>query len=509
MRRILHYILPYLLTSLALCAAGIAAHVVTTLTPVVVVSLFFVPVVLFAALPFGIGPAIFAVVATVLLARYFFYAPIFSFAVDDPVQLLDLVIFTGTAALVGPLADWARRSARTARQREERLRQLYEVGRRLAAVAETAQIPSEIVQDVWRTTGHACAILLPQNGAPLLAARIGEEQFEDADRMAGDRLWHALATEPAQAAIVTPRWLLHPILHGRQPLGLLAIGRTAQPPEPLFMSALLELIATALERMQAAARSEAARVDAKANQLRDAILGSISHDLRTPLAAILGSASTLETYGPLCSEPERIALAVAIREQAERLDHFLGRLFDLTRIRAGRLQPSLEPVDLSEVIEGALRHNRQLLAQHRIEVSLPPHLPMPLADAVLLQQALVNIVENAAKYTPAGSLILIGAFAAARHVELYVRDSGRGLTPEQTERIFNRFYRVAEGNDEPSGTGLGLTISRAFIEACNGSISADSPGPGKGTTLRIRLPLADSRAAAGSPDTGGSATGVP
>lgn len=492
MRRILHHLLPYFLTSLALCAAGIAAHVVTTLTPVVVVSLFFVPVVLFAALPFGIGPAIFAVVATVLLARYFFYAPIFSFAVDDPVQLLDLVIFTGTAALVGPLADWARRSARTTKQREERLRQLYEVGRRLAAVAETAQIPSEIVQDVWRTTGHACAILLPQDNRPLPVAQIGDEAFETSDRLAAERLWHGLAEDtPGPISAITVRWQLHAIQHGRRPLALLAIGHDGQPIEPLFLSALLELIATALERMQAAERSEAARIDAKANSLRDAIIGSITHDLRTPLAAILGSASTLENYGPLCSEPERVGLATAIREEAERLDRFLGRLFDMTRIRAGRLQPVLAPVDLDEVIEAALRHNRVLLEKYRVEVSLPPHLPMPKADALLLQQVLTNVIENAAKYAPVGSLILIGAFATARVIELFVRDSGRGLTPAQTEQIFDSFYRVADGAQAPSGTGLGLTISRAFIEACGGSIRAESPGPGQGTTIRIQLPMAE------------------
>lgn len=491
MRRVLHYLLPYILTSLALCAAGIAAHVVTTLTPVVVVSLFFVPVVLMAALPFGIGPAIFAVVATVLLARYFFYAPIFSFAVDDPVQLLDLVIFTGTAALVGPLADWARRSARNVKQRETRLQQLYEAGRDLAAVAETAQIPFAIVKDVRRTTGHACALVLSQQGTLRLVASTGGEAFEAADQLAAERLWQAVTEAGAQDPVLTPRWRLHAVLHGKHLLGLLAIAHEGQPVEPLFLPALLELIATALERMQAAERSEAARINAKADHLREAIIGSISHDLRTPLAAILGSASTLEAYGSLCSEAERAELVAAIREQAERLDRFLGRLLDLTRIRAGHLQPALAPTDVSDVIEGALRHTKQLLDRHRVEVSLPKHLAMPQADAVLLQQALVNILENAAKYAPPGSSILIGAFRTARIIELFVRDSGRGLTPEQCMQIFDRFYRVADSGAEPSGTGLGLTISRAFIEACNGSVEAESPGPNQGTTIRIRLPLLD------------------
>lgn len=500
-------ILPYILTSLALVAAGLAAHVVTSLTPVVVVSLFFVPVVLLAALTFGLFPAVYAAVATILAARFFFYAPIFSFAVEDPVQVLDLVIFTGIAVLVGPLADWARRSAQHVKQRETRLQQLYEVGRRLAAVAEADKIPSEIVEDVWRTTHRATALLLPRNDRPHLVVRLGQEAFEEADQLAAERLWRALHDTGTPKPVITPRWQLHAVVHGQRPLGLLAIAQDGPAIELSFFSALLELIATALERREAAERSETARIDAKANHLREAIIGSISHDLRTPLAAILGSASTLEAYGPLCSDVQRADLVAAIREEAERLDRFLGRLLDLTRIRSGRLQPSLAPTDLSDVIEGTLRHHRLLLEGHRIEVSLPPHLPMPLADAVLLQQALANVMENAAKYAPAGSSILVGAFAAARYVELFVRDSGRGLTEEQSRQIFDRFYRVADGGEEPSGTGLGLTISRAFIEACGGSVEAVSPGPGLGTTIRIRLPLADARTEP-SPDDNGTHRGV-
>lgn len=484
-------LLPYLLTTLALIAAGLAAHIVTSVTPVVAVSLFFVPVVLFAALAFGLFPAVYAAVATVLLARFFFYAPIFSFAVEDPVQVLDLIIFTGVAVVVGPLADWARRTAQDVKQRETRLRQLYEVGSRLAAVADATQIPAEVVRDVWRTTGRACALLLPQTGLPQVVAQTGEEVFEESDRLAAGLLWQAVLTDGAGDARPTIRWQLHPVLHGRRPIAILAIAHGSQAIEPLFLSALLELVASALERMEAAAHSEAARIDAKANTLRDAIVGSITHDLRTPLAAILGSASTLENYGPLCSEQERVGLSITIREEAERLDRFLGRLFDLTRIRAGQLQPALAPVDLDEEIESALRHNRKLLEGYRIEVTLPPHLPMPLADPLLLQQALVNVIENAAKYAPSGSSILIGAFVVARRIELFVRDSGRGLTPTQCEQIFDRFYRVADGEQVPSGTGLGLTISRAFIEACGGTITADSPGPGQGTTIRIRLAQAD------------------
>lgn len=479
----MHRIIPYLLTSLALTAAGLAAHIAITTTPVVAVSLFFVPVVLFSALVFGVGPALYAVACTLVIAAFFLYPPIFSLAVLDPVQMLDLVIFVGVAAIVGPLAALARRSSR-------RMRQLYDVGRRLAAVAETAEIPQAIVQQIERVTGQSCALLLMQKDASwAVAAVFGWAEPPAADLIRAAASWQPAGKAPRKTA--PGPWTLHAVRHGRRLLGGLALHGNSNAIEPVFLAALTELIATALERMRLAERSEIARVDAKADQLREAIISSMSHDLRTPLAAILGSSSTLERYGNLCSETERTELAAAIREEAERLEHFIARLFDLTRIRAGRLHPVLEPVDLVDILEAALRQRRQQLDRHELRVELPVHLPMVMVDEVLLQQALMNVLENAAKYAPPGSPILIGAFAAARHVELFVRDSGRGMTPEQSRLAFDHFYRATDYAEEPGGSGLGLTISRAFIEACGGSIVAESAGLGQGTTMRMRLPMVE------------------
>lgn len=494
----MRHLIPYLLTSLALIGAGLAAHIVTSLTAVVAVSLFFVPVVLFSALAFGLFPALYAVACTLAIAAFFFYPPIFSLAVRDSVQLIDLAIFTGTAAIIGPLADWARRSARNLRQRETRMEQLYEVGRHLAAVADHADIPQAVVQQIRRVTGLPCALLLQQEGGAWQQAAVSLHGSDAAGLAAVVHLWAGDPDRVARQGL----WALHPVRHGNRLSGCLAIYGDSGAIEPIFFAALTELVATALERMRLAQRHEIARIDAKADQLRDAIISSMSHDLRTPLAAILGSSSTLERYGNLCSEEERTELAAAIREEAERLEHFIGRVFDLTRIRAGRLHPVLEPTDLADIVEPAIRHCHSRLEQHDLRVELPAHLPMVIADAVLLQQALVNVLENAAKYAPPGSPILIGAFAAASYVELFVRDSGRGMTPEQSRQAFDQFYRATDRADEPRGSGLGLTITRAFIEACGGSIVADSAGLGQGTTMRIRLPLATTGAQAGTEQRG-------
>jgi len=476
----MRHIAPYLLTSLALLAAGLAAHVAITTAPVVAVSLFFVPVVLVSALAFGVLPAFYAVACTMAIAAFFFYPPIFSLAVRDPVQMVDLVIFTGVAAVVAPLAAWARRSSR-------RMQQLYEVGGYLAAVAETADIPNAIVQQIERVTGLPCTLLLPgQAGWTVGAVSSGATPPADA-LIAAVATWDPEGRAPRK--VVSGPWTLHAVRHGKSLLGGLALHGNSTAIEPVFLAALTELIATALERMRLAERSELARIDARADQLREAIISSMSHDLRTPLAAILGSSSTLERYGNLCSEDERTELAAAIREEAERLEHFIGRLFDLSRIRAGRLHPVIEATDLADIVEPALRRCHGLLERHDLRIELAQHLPMVMVDEVLLQQALINVLENAAKYAVPGSPVLIGAFAAASYVELFVRDSGRGMTLEQSRQAFDQFYRATDRAEEPRGSGLGLTIARAFIEACGGSIVADSAGLEQGTTMRIRLPL--------------------
>lgn len=351
-------------------------------------------------------------------------------------------------------------------------------------------MPGAIVQELYTVLGKPCALLLPRNDELVQVAVAGDMQPGPADISKAKWLWQEapLGRDKARAGLSSD-WLLRVIRHGQRPAGILAVGamRFPAPNETAFVAALFELIANVLERMRLAERVESIRVDRKADALRDAIINSISHDFRTPLASILGSATTLEKYIDLCTEQERSELLGMVRDGAQHLDRMIGRMFDLTRIRAGHLKPEREAVDLVEVVEVALRQTRQGLKQHRVELRLPDEVPLA-GDAVLLQQALVNILENAAKYSPPGSVVEVGAVSGPEQVRLYVRDAGRGLTPEQAERIFDQFYRAAEGNGEPDGSGLGLTIARAFIEVCGGHITVASAGPSQGTLIEVALP---------------------
>jgi two-component system sensor histidine kinase KdpD len=224
--------------------------------------------------------------------------------------------------------------------------------------------------------------------------------------------------------------------------------------------------------------------------LREALLNSVSHDLQTPLAAILGSATVLESLDERAEPRTRRELAATIREEAERLSSYIGNVLDLTRIRSGQIAPRLELVELSDIINGALRRQEKALAGHELRVELPPGLPMLRLDLFFMEHALANVLDNAAKFSPPGSAISVAARSEGREVVLEVSDAGRGIPAEDLERVFEPFYRgkPREGG-AAAGSGLGLAICRAFVAANGGTVAAQSAGPGRGAKLQIRLPV--------------------
>jgi two-component system sensor histidine kinase KdpD len=239
-----------------------------------------------------------------------------------------------------------------------------------------------------------------------------------------------------------------------------------------------------------------ARLRAQGEALREALLNSVSHDLRTPLATILGAATTLEGLGEATAPAVRRELAASVREEAERLAIYIENVLDLTRIRAGQIAPRLELVELSDIVNAALRRKQRALAAHRVEVRLPPDLPMLRLDLFLMEHALANALDNAAKYAPAGSAVSVDAARVGAEVRLRVADEGPGMDPAELPHAFEPFYRGAgaAGRNAP-GSGLGLAICRAFVEANGGRVSLGGAGGGYGTALEMRLPVPD-----GEPD---------
>jgi len=266
-------------------------------------------------------------------------------------------------------------------------------------------------------------------------------------------------------------------------------------PQDFADLAVFIIVAVLTSRLADGVRRQAreiaeARLKAQGEALREALINSVSHDLQTPLAAILGSASVLETMSENGEPRARRELAAAIREEAERLASYIGNVLDLTRVRAGQIAPRLELIELSDIINGAMRRKEKVLAGHVLRVELPPGLPMLRLDLFLMEHAVANVLDNAAKFSPAGSTLGIAARVEGGEVILEVADGGRGIHAEDLDRVFEAFYRgTPQNGGATTGSGLGLAICRAFIAANGGSVTLSSAGPGQGTRAQIRLPV--------------------
>jgi two-component system sensor histidine kinase KdpD len=231
------------------------------------------------------------------------------------------------------------------------------------------------------------------------------------------------------------------------------------------------------------------RVLAETERLRAALLTSISHDLRTPLASIIGTVSSLRSYADKYEPPERDELLATLQDEAERLNRFVGNLLDMTRLESGAIELKLDLADIAEIVGAALQRAGNVLAHHRIEVEIAADLPMLRLDAILFEQVLFNLLDNAAKYAPAGSRIDIRARCDGDVVALEVADEGPGIPPGDLERIFDKFYRVQAQDRRRAGTGLGLAICRGFIEAQGGQIEAHNRRDRSGAVLTVRIPV--------------------
>jgi two-component system sensor histidine kinase KdpD len=225
--------------------------------------------------------------------------------------------------------------------------------------------------------------------------------------------------------------------------------------------------------------------------LRSALLTSLSHDLRTPLASILGSATSLRAYRGSLDKAAQDELIGTIQEESERLNRFINNLLDMTRLESGAIVAHAEPTDLADVIGSALRRASAVLALHKVKIEIGPELPMPNLDGVLLEQVIFNLLDNAAKYAPANSEIRVSATVAAGAVDIEVMDEGEGIPPSELERIFDKFYRVHAGDRRRAGTGLGLAIARGFVEAMGGTITARNRGDRSGAVFVVSLPVTE------------------
>ena len=288
--------------------------------------------------------------------------------------------------------------------------------------------------------------------------------------------------------------LFKPMNTGRGAVGVIGIdsdepGPILTPDQHRLLDALSDQAALAIERVNLVEDVDRARLAVETDRLRAALLTSISHDLRTPLASILGSATSLSSQGETLSASTRSDLIRNIQDESERLNRFIGNLLDMTRLESGPLRLNTGPVELSDVIGSALYRARKILANHRTQVTLQPDLPMLDVDEVLFEQVLFNLLDNAGKYAPAGSLVTVRAWRDDGRIGVQVLDEGPGIPDVDLEHVFDKFYRAGPADHRRAGTGLGLAICRGFVEAMNGTIVASNRTDRSGAVFTMKLPM--------------------
>jgi two-component system sensor histidine kinase KdpD len=487
---------PYAVTTLLVLLAipiGTALH---TLLGITNVALVFLTAILVSAVLHGLGPSLFACVVAMLAYNYFFLPPLYTFAIADPENVVALFFFAVVALIASNLAARVRGQALAARLRARLTDDLYQFSRKLT-VAVT-------LDDLLWATAHQIAmmlkvrvvLLLPENG--VFAVRAGfppEDMLDEADLAAAKWSWEKnRVAGRGSDTLPGGKWLFQPLRTGRGPLGVVGIirdesGPLLTPDQQRLLDSLADQAALAIERIGLARDLHKARLQAETDRLRSALLTSISHDLRTPLASILGSATSLRSQDAILDRATKEALLGTIIEEADRLNRFIGNLLDMTRLESGALKPRSALAELSDVIGAVLRRASKILAEHRVEVDLPPGLPMLALDVVLFEQVLFNLLDNAAKHAPAGSLITIKASHGGDSVTLRIMDEGEGIPSADVDRIFEKFYRSGGADRRRVGTGLGLAICRGFVEAMGGTITARNRSDRQGAMFIIVLPV--------------------
>jgi len=486
---------PYLWATLFVALATAVGLAIDALIVIPNISLVFLAAVLATAVRSGLAPSVYASLIAVACYNFFFTDPHYTFTVHDPANVMALVFFLAVAVMTSGLAARARTQMVTARQRARINAELYAFSRKLAAIGDLDDLLWAAAHQIAAMLKVQVVILMPAGDR--LTVRAGfppEDRVDEADLAAASWAWaHDRAAGRGSDTLPGARRLFLPFRTGRGPVGMIGIerdraGPILTPEERRLLDALADQMAIATERIQLAAAIDEAKLTAETERLRGALLTSISHDLRTPLAAILGAVTSLKRYGAQYDAATREEMLSTVEEEAERLNRFVANLLDMTRLDSGALAPKREMIDIEDVVGTALARAAGVLGRHRTEVRLDPGLPMLPLDFVLLEQVLFNLLDNAAKYAPTGTAVTVTARPGAEGVVIEVADEGPGIPAEDLPRIFDKFYRVRNADRQRAGTGLGLAVCRGFVEAMGGTIDAANRPAGTGAVFRIVFP---------------------
>jgi len=456
--------------------------------------------VLASASLWGLKQGLIASFAVALAYDYFFVPPVYSLDIDDWQNALSVLILGLTAATVSILADRLNRKTLAARQNEILAKRQARLSQRMREAAGAPEIAQSVTASAGVALGAKALLVAPgTTGFEIIAAHPADLQLSPAEAEAA---YQAIQTKPRKIgeAVEQDGMTCTIVQTGPDVTNhvILIVYETNRrfwrlPSRTRTIDMIAGAASSAFRRVALQKLAEDARIDAETEKLRSALLASISHDLKTPLAVVLGSASSLKDLNSGLSERAAQDLLQAILDEGERLNQFIGNLLDMTRVESEAVRPKRELADLNDIIGSALRRAGRPLAQHRVLLRVPNDLPSLEVDPVLMEKALFNILENAANYTPAGTQVTVSVVRQKDTLLLQVWDEGQGIPPQELPQVFDKFFRGGTGAWKPTGTGLGLSIARGFIQAMGGAIAGSNRTDRSGAVFTIKLPISKAK----------------
>ncbi len=475
---------------LPLAALGVAWMLAPVL-PGPSLTLVFVVAVLLAAVAQGVWAGLASALLASLIYNFFFIPPVFTFAVAGPPEFFTLGVFVVVAVLTGSVAGRMRQEADAARRHATTVQLLNDFAGQLSAATDREAVLAMAGAQLARTIHRPVVLLAPGYGDALALTGCWPEgqTLSAADWQAAEWSLRTGNVSPQSVeANREQRFEFHPVAGASGTVVVAGFGltRPATPDEEHAVGAVLKHAGIALARLEHAQQAADAQKSMEQERIRNALLSSLSHDLRTPLATILGAVTSLREFGPSMPEETRADLLGAIEDEAGRLSRFVNNLLDMTRVEAGALAVRRDWVDLGDICRAAAARARRVHPDLRLTIELSGDLPLAFADAGMLEQVLFNLLDNAAKYGEPP--VVLGVLPAEGGVALSVSDQGPGIPPSQQPGIFDKFTRAPRSDGSPPGAGLGLAIAQGMVKAMDETLTLESPiRQGRGTRFTILI----------------------
>jgi len=500
----------YINSSIAVILAALLVLWLEAFMPIQSLSIIFMTAVIYSAAAYGFAAALFTSVFSIAFFDFFFVLPRWDLTITGASDVLLIAVFVIVAGITSNLAGKLRDEAAVAERREAETRSLFQLTRDIATASETKDVYRAVVRQCDNIFDARTILLLPHmsSGATDNTKSVPKSQPENLQVVYPEQ------SEVQQEDIEVARWAFankqaagwgaeafggtsvyfQPLQTSEGVIGIIGLRgvdeKTIASAEfKRIIGSFCRLAAVAIERASRTQELEDARVISQTASFRSALLSSISHDFGTPLASIIGSASSLIDYGEKYSPTDTRELLLTIMEEGERLNRFIKNLLQMTRLESGTIMPRMEWADVDDLINTALDAYHRRLGHAEVSVDIEERLPLVNVDFVLMETVLVNLLDNAVKYSPLESKIHIKAWRRDREILIDVIDSGSGIAAEDLGAIFDKFFRVKAKDSKIAGTGLGLAICRGVLESHSGTIEALSDGVNKGTTMRVRLPV--------------------